>query len=162
MNNKTISDIIEEFIMSSLDEDSFIELSRNDLAKFFSCVPSQINYVLNTRFTVNRGFVVESQRGGGGYIKVVRVQDNNSNFLKNALEICSKPVSIIEGNQLLEHMKSRKLLTNREMELIKSAISAKSLNNPININNKLRANILSQVIIETMKLKDKQNVGKED
>ena len=81
-NNKTISDIIEEFIMSSLDDDDFIELSRNDLAKFFSCVPSQINYVLNTRFTVNRGFVVESQRGGGGYIKLMRVQDNDNNFLK--------------------------------------------------------------------------------
>ena len=58
--NKSVSDVIEEFIMSSLDDDNFIELSRNDLAKFFSCVPSQINYVLNTRFTVNRGFVVES------------------------------------------------------------------------------------------------------
>ena len=156
MNNKTISDIIEEFIMSSLDDDSFIELSRNDLAKFFSCVPSQINYVLNTRFTVNRGFVVESQRGGGGYIKVVRVQDNNSNFLNNALQICSNPISVIEGNQLLEQMKNRKLISDREMCLIKSAISNKSLNNPINIDNRLRSNILSQVIIETMKLKDKK------
>ena len=81
--NKSVSDMIEEFIMSSLDDDNFIELSRNDLAKFFSCVPSQINYVLNTRFTVNRGFVVESQRGGGGYIKVTRVQDNDENFLNN-------------------------------------------------------------------------------
>ena len=160
MNNKTISDIIEEFIMSSLDDDQFIELSRNDLAKFFSCVPSQINYVLNTRFTVNRGFVVESQRGGGGYIKVVRVQDNNSNFLKNALEICSQPISVLQANQLLEHMKTRNLITTREMELIKSAISPKSLNNPINIDNKLRANIMQQVIIETMKLKEKNKEGK--
>ena len=156
MNNKTISDIIEEFIMSSLDDDSFIELSRNDLAKFFSCVPSQINYVLNTRFTVNRGFVVESQRGGGGYIKVVRVQDNNSNFLNNALNICSQPLTMLEGNQLLEQMKSRKLITDRELCLLKSAISNKSLNNPINMDNRLRANILSQVIIETMKLKDRK------
>ena len=158
MNNKTVSDIIEEFIMSSLDDDSFIELSRNDLAKFFSCVPSQINYVLNTRFTVNRGFVVESQRGGGGYIKVVRVQDSNSNFLNNALKICSQPVNAIQGNQLLEQMKQRGLINDREMSLIKSAISPKSLNNPINIDNNLRANILSQVIIETMKLKDKMEV----
>ena len=156
MNNKTISDIIEEFIMSSLDEDSFIELSRNDLAKFFSCVPSQINYVLNTRFTVNRGFVVESQRGGGGYVKVLRVQDNNSNFLNNALQICSQPITIIQGNQLLEQMRERQLINEREMSLLKSAISNKSLNNPINIDNKLRANILGQVIIETMKLKDKK------
>lgn len=155
MNNKTISDIIEEFIMSSLDDDSFIELSRNDLAKFFACVPSQINYVLNTRFTINRGFLVESQRGGGGYIKVVRVQDNNSNFLKNALEICSQPLSVIQGNQLLEQMMNRKLITSREMELLRSAISGKSLNNPINIDNQIRANILTQVIMESMKLKDK-------
>ena len=158
MNNKTISDIIEEFIMSSLDDDSFIELSRNDLAKFFSCVPSQINYVLNTRFTVNRGFVVESQRGGGGYIKVVRVQDNSSNFLANALEICSQPITAVQGNQLLEQMQNRKLISLRDMELLKTAISAKSLNNPINIDNKLRANILAQVIIETMKLKDRKEM----
>ena len=52
MRSKTISDIIEEFIMNSLDDEDFIELSRNDLAKFFACVPSQINYVLNTRFTI--------------------------------------------------------------------------------------------------------------
>lgn len=162
MNNKTISDIIEEFIISSLDDDQFIELSRNDLAKFFSCVPSQINYVLNTRFTVNRGFVVESQRGGGGYIKVLRVQDNNSNFLTNALQICSQPISVLQANQLLEHMKNRKLLTAREMALIKSAISPKSLNNPINIDNKLRASILTQVIIETMKLKDKKEIKEEN
>ncbi len=153
--SKSISDVIEEFIMSSLDDDKFIELSRNDLAKFFSCVPSQINYVLNTRFTVNRGFVVESQRGGGGYIKVVRVQDNNSNFLKNALDLCSKPLNLVEGNQILEHMRTKKLITEHEMELVKGAISTKALNNPLNLDNQLRANILQQVIIQTMKLIDK-------
>ena len=154
--SKTISDIIEEFIMNSLDDDSFIELSRNDLAKFFSCVPSQINYVLNTRFTPNRGFVIESQRGGGGYIKVVRVKDNNSNFLTTALEICENPITVIEGNQLLQQMADRSLITDREKELLMCAISNKSLNNPINIDNKLRANILGQVIMETMKLKDRK------
>jgi transcriptional regulator CtsR len=155
MNNRSISDIIEEFIMSSLDNDQFIELSRNDLAKFFSCVPSQINYVLNTRFTLNRGFIIESQRGGGGFIKVVRVQDNSSNFLKNALEACSEALSFVQACQLLEQMKDRNLINIREMELLKSAISNKSLNNPINMDNRLRANIMSQVIMETMKLKDK-------
>jgi len=160
--NKTASDIIEEFIMSSLDEDQFIELSRNDLAKFFSCVPSQINYVLNTRFTLNRGFVVESQRGGGGYIKIVRVQDNNSNFLKNALEVCSQPISFIQGNQLLEQMANRNLITLREWQILKSVISPKSLNNPINIDNRLRSNIMQQVIIETMKLKEKEDNKEEN
>ena len=150
-NNKTISDIIEDFIMSSLDDDDFIELSRNDLAKFFSCVPSQINYVLNTRFTVNRGFVVESQRGGGGYIKLMRVQDNDNNFLKNALEVCNSPLNIIQSHQLIKNMLERNLITNKEAEIIKSAISTKALNNPINIENVLRANIMKQIILSLIK-----------
>ena len=151
MNARSISDVIEEFIMKSLDDDDFIELSRNDLAKFFSCVPSQINYVLNTRFTVNRGFVVESQRGGAGYIKVVRVQDNNNNFLTNVLNLCREPISQTEGNQIVEQLLARNLVTKRECSLIKSTISAKALNNPINIDNNLRSNILTQVIIELIK-----------
>ena len=151
MNTRTISDIIEEFIMSSLDDDDFIELSRNDLAKFFSCVPSQINYVLNTRFTVNRGFVVESQRGGGGFIKIVRVQDNVDNFLKNALELCNQPLSVVQANQLINHLLEKKLIKKSESEIIKSAISTKALNNPINMDNILRSNILKQVIINLMK-----------
>ncbi len=148
---KSVSDLIEQFIISSLDDDDFIELSRNDLAKFFSCVPSQINYVLNTRFTVGRGFVVESQRGGAGYIKVVKVQDNNDNFLKNALNLCSKPLTIAEANQILANMQNRKLLTPKEVEIIKSATNAKALNNPINIDNTLRANIINQIIISLLK-----------
>lgn len=149
--NKTISDIIEEFIISSLDDDSFIELSRNDLAKFFSCVPSQINYVLNTRFTINRGFVVESQRGGGGYIKVTRLTDTNENFLKSAFNNCLEPVNLTRGNQIVNTMKEKKLLTNSEAEILKSAISNKALNNPINIENVIRSNILKEVILNLMK-----------
>ncbi|MFQ6752387.1 MAG: CtsR family transcriptional regulator [Clostridia bacterium] len=149
--SRTISDVIEEFIISSLDDDDFIELSRNDLAKFFACVPSQINYVLNTRFTVNRGFVVESQRGGGGYIKVVRMQDNNDNFLKNVLEMCRQPMNIHEATQIVNHLVDRRLLKDRESNIVKSMISNKALNNPINIDDILRANIMSQLIIELMK-----------
>lgn len=151
MNGRSISDIIEEFIMSSLDDDDFIELSRNDLAKFFSCVPSQINYVLNTRFTVNRGFVVESQRGGGGYIKVVRVQDNNSNFLNNALNLCNQPINFVQASQIIQNLEDKEIVTEDESKLLRSAVSTKALNNPINMENALRANILKQVIIELMK-----------
>lgn len=149
--NKSISDIIEDFIKSSLDDDEFIELSRNDLAKFFSCVPSQINYVLNTRFTLNRGFVVESQRGGNGYIKLTRITDNNNNFLKKALALTEKPMSLLEGNQLIDQIVDRKIMGIDEANLIKSTISVKALNNPINIDNNLRSGILKQVIIELMK-----------
>ena len=155
---RTVSDIIEEFIMASLDDDDFIELSRNDLAKFFSCVPSQINYVLNTRFTVNRGFVVESQRGGGGYIKVVRVQDNADNFLKNVLDLCNNPISLVQANQLVQHLVEKKIVTEKESEIIKSAVSAKALNNPVNMDNIIRANILKQIIINLIKGSEKNEL----
>lgn len=156
--NKSISDIIEEFIKSSLDDDDFIELSRNDLAKFFSCVPSQINYVLNTRFTLNRGFVVESQRGGNGYIKLVRITDNNNNFLTKSLEQTNKPINQVEASQLIAQMTDRKIITSNEADLLKCTISAKALNNPINIDNNLRSGILKQVIIELLKREGK--IGK--
>ena len=151
MNGRSISDIIEEFIMSSLDDDDFIELSRNDLAKFFSCVPSQINYVLNTRFTVNRGFVVESQRGGGGYIKVLRVQDTNSNFLNNVLNMCNQPISFIQASQIIQNMCEKNIITEQEARLIKAGINVRALNNPINIDDILRASILKQITLELMK-----------
>lgn len=149
--NKSISDLIEDFIMSSLDDDDFIELSRNDLAKFFACVPSQINYVLNTRFTPNRGFIIESQRGGSGYIKVIRMQDNDDNFLKNTLELTKQELSIGEVNQLITQMLNREIITEREARLIKSAVGIKALNNPINYDGVLRSNIFKQIIIELMK-----------
>lgn len=155
--SRTISDIIEEFIMNSLDDDDFIELSRNDLAKFFACVPSQINYVLNTRFTINNGFVVESQRGGGGYIRVLRVKDNDDNFLNNALNICTSPINYTNAMQLLAQMYDRKILNDRELAIVKSSISPKALNNPINIDDIVRANILKQVIIELMKSRKEDN-----
>lgn len=131
--------------------DDFIELSRNDLARFFSCVPSQINYVLNTRFTINNGYVVESQRGGSGYIKVSRLHDSDSDFLKNALQLTNKPISLLESGQILDQMLSRGLISERERGLIKATISTKALNNPINIDNNIRGNILTQIIIELMK-----------
>ena len=144
------SDIIEQFILKTLAKDSFIELSRNDLAKFFACAPSQINYVLNTRFTVNNGYVIESVRGGAGFIKVTRLTNDNTNF-KNLISLCSQPLTETEGGQILDNLVSRKLITMNENQLLKRAISTKALNNPLNMEERLRANILKEIIIELMK-----------
>ena len=144
------SDIIEQFILNTLAGDKVVELSRNDLAKFFACAPSQINYVLNTRFTVNNGYVIESVRGGAGFIKVTRLSNNRSN-LQNLLEICNQPLNIIEGNQILDNLLARKLISGGENQTLKRAISTKALNNPLNMEEMLRANILKEIIIEVMK-----------
>ena len=144
------SDIIEQFILNTLAEDSFIELSRNDLAKFFDCAPSQINYVLNTRFTINNGYVIESVRGGAGFIKVTRLT-TGQNTLANLLELCSNSLNVVEGNQILDNLMSRGFISNEESNLLKRAISTKALNNPLNMEGMLRANILREIIIELMK-----------
>ena len=72
------SDLIAKFIMNAIDgsDDGFAELQRSALAEMFSCVPSQINYVISTRFSPERGYVVESRRGGGGYIRITRVRQS--------------------------------------------------------------------------------------
>ena len=78
----SISDVIEQFILQALADDDLLQLSRNDLATFFSCAPSQINYVLSTRFTPEKGFMIESKRGGGGCINLIRLNDEKANVLK--------------------------------------------------------------------------------
>ncbi len=144
------SDIIEQFILKTLSSEPFIELSRNDLAKFFACAPSQINYVLNTRFTVNNGYVIESVRGGAGFIKVTRLTNNQAN-MQNLLNLCAEPLSEIDGEQILDNLTSRKMLSVAENQVLKRAISTKALNNPLNMEEILRANILKEIIIEIMK-----------
>ena len=144
------SDIIEQFILNTLAQDSFIELSRNDLAKFFACAPSQINYVLNTRFTLNNGYVIESVRGGAGFIKVTRLSNNQAN-MQNLINLCSSPLTEIEGYQIIDNLTERSMLSDLENKTLKRAISTKALNNPLNMEDMLRANILKEIIIEVMK-----------
>ena len=72
---KNISDIIENYLkqIMEMNESEVVEIKRNEIADKFQCVPSQINYVINTRFTIEKGYVVESKRGGGGYIRIIKV-----------------------------------------------------------------------------------------
>ena len=75
-----LSNLIEEFIKNLIDEmNGVVEIQRNELASYIDCTPSQINYVLSTRFTPYKGYYIESKRGGGGYIKIVKVDLNESN-----------------------------------------------------------------------------------
>ena len=78
-----LSDTIESFIKQMLgaSEENGVELKRNELAEYFGCAPSQINYVLATRFTPDHGYVVESHRGGGGCIRIVHVERDQGDFL---------------------------------------------------------------------------------
>ena len=81
-----VSDIIENFILSTMGNATDINLSRNELADFFNCAPSQINYVLTTRFNLNRGYIIQSQRGGGGFIKIVKLKDFDNHYIYKIID----------------------------------------------------------------------------
>ena len=142
-----VSDTIEDFILSTLGNSPNVNLSRNDLAQFFGCAPSQINYVLTTRFNLNRGFVVESQRGGGGYIRLVKINLTND-YLKHILDTTlSNPISYKDACFLLDSLCQKKILTPQEARTLSFAITDKALSSPVKMEDKMRANILKNAII---------------
>lgn len=147
-----ISDIIEQFILDQIGDFGEINLSRNELANFFKCAPSQINYVLSTRFTSPRGFITESRRGGGGYIKLTRVDlDKNDYLNKLIVDTIQDEISFNDSMQLIDGLMERDLLSEREFNIISSAISNKSLSNPIKMEDKLRANILKNILVNIIR-----------
>lgn len=147
-----ISDVIEEFILAQLDEFQEINLSRNELANYFNVAPSQINYVLSTRFTNPRGFIVESRRGGGGYIKLTRVDLDKGSYIERLItETIQDEITQSEALQLIEEMANRELLSQREYVILSSAITDRALSNPLKMENRLRANILKNVLINIVK-----------
>ena len=149
----TISDIIEEFILSALADDDLLQLSRNDLSTFFSCAPSQINYVLSTRFTPEKGFIIESKRGGGGCINLIRITDDKENVLKSIYNyLCEE--GTLEYNKLLhilERLEKDGIIDNKESELLKITMSDKALANPVNITARLRAQMLKEIVLNLSK-----------
>ena len=147
-----ISDIIEQFILKQLEDDSMLDLSRNELASFFNCAPSQINYVLSTRFTNPRGFLVESRRGGGGYIRLIRLNADKNEYIHSLIgDTLSDGVDFTTACQILDNLLRQGYITESEYGIILSCISNSSLNNPLKLENKLRANILRNVLINIIK-----------
>lgn len=121
----TLADHIEAYIKKMLvnSKNHSIDLSRAQLADDFSCVPSQINYVLATRFTLERGYLVESRRGGGGYIRVGHVQVDDS--LAHAISLLQSIGQALDEKQMeniLAHLKDHRVLSPRSCQLIRGIV----------------------------------------
>ena len=142
-----ISDSIEQFIKEMMDADNEIELKRNELAQHFGCVPSQINYVLSTRFSVQHGYVIQSKRGGGGYIRIVRVQlDNNRVLLSELMNAIGQEISQERAQALITRLYDQKLINKREFGIISAAVQDVALNLPLRAKDTLRAGVLKNII----------------
>lgn len=150
-----ISDVIEQFILKSLKEDGTVEISRNDLAGFFSCVPSQINYVLETRFTLDRGFVKESRRGGGGFIRISKVPVSDDTYVNSLImESIGDELTERRASQILDKLQDDEVIEPRERMLIQASISERALNMPYSFKDKLRAQIFKNVLVVLLKEKE--------
>ena len=152
-----ISDVIEKFILDAMQHEQSLQISRNELANFFSCAPSQINYVLATRFSNERGFDVSSQRGGGGFIKLTKIVANNANNFMFSIvnNILNKPIDFITAKKLVLNLKDNKCFDEDQTNVIMSAISPKALNCPIDFADMLRSQVLKSILIDKIKHNDK-------
>ena len=144
-----LSDIIERFLKAMLKEteDGIIEIQRNELAEHFDCAPSQINYVLTTRFTSDRGYYIESRRGGGGYIRLVSASIEENDYINDLMtNVIGDSLTRQKAYRIIEDFVEEDLLTKREGELVKVVLSDSSLGKNEE-SNKLRASIFKNVLI---------------
>lgn len=123
MSQRNMSDIIEAYLKEFLKHNEHVEIKRSDIAEQFDCVPSQINYVINTRFTQAHGYLVESKRGGGGYIRILKVQlIDEVAQIDQMIELVGERISQRNGINIIETLIERQLITQREGTLILSVI----------------------------------------
>ena len=147
-----LSDSIEQFIKELMREDAHIELRRNELAHHFGCAPSQINYVLATRFSLDHGYIIESRRGGGGFVRIVRMQSRDEpGFLDKLLNRIGNSVDEETAGAIISNLFERKMITAREAALMRSAISRNALTLPINAKDVLRAAVFRNMLIQVFK-----------
>ena len=143
-----ISDVIEEFIKDLLkDEDEFIEIQRNELAEQFNCVPSQINYVISTRFKPSQGYYVESKRGGGGHIRIRKVNITKSDYLMHVITSIGDTITANEVDIFISNFLTYEMVTKKEAKLLKVATSDNVLTVPQEMRDKLRANIFKNMLV---------------
>jgi transcriptional regulator CtsR len=147
----SISDIIEQFILDTIGNEEYISISRNQLAEYFNCVPSQINYVLSTRFSLDRGFITVSKRGGGGYIIVQRVPQSKIKYIKALLKSGIEDLTESRAQQILKKLEDDEVITKRESEIIAAALSDKALLVPDGIKADVRSNILKNILLVLIK-----------
>ncbi len=142
-----ISDIIEQFIREALEEESSINLQRNELASQFGCVPSQINYVISTRFTNERGYIVESRRGGGGGITIRKITMNDTNPIMHVVNSVGSQLDYPTARALVTNLADYGVISKREAMLILSAMTDKVLTLPNSIRSQLRATMFKNMLI---------------
>ena len=142
-----LSDTIEQFIKELMSGDTQIELRRNELAQHFGCAPSQINYVLATRFSVDHGYLIESRRGGGGYVRIVRMQIHGADdLLSTLLRRVGNAIEEEAALAIIQQLMESKLVTAKEAKLMGAAVSRSAMALPVTAKDVLRASVMRSML----------------
>ena len=147
---RNISDVIEEYLKKILtgSGQNAVEIKRNEIAEKFQCVPSQINYVINTRFTVEKGYIVESKRGGGGYIRIIKIRaSDKAQLIEQMVGLIGNKLTQSAAENLILRMLEEKVISNREARLMLSAIDRETLDVDLPLRDELRAKLLKAMIL---------------
>ena len=142
-----MSDMIESFIKGLFEDDDYIEIRRNDLAEQFNCVPSQINYVISTRFKPSQGYYVESKRGGGGYIGIKKINITKSNYLMHIISNIGNKITAQEVDIFISNFLSYEIISPKEARLLKVATSDNVLTVSQDTKDELRAKIFKNMLV---------------
>ena len=134
-------------ILSEEDESDFIEIQRNELAQHFNCVPSQINYVISTRFKPSQGYYVESKRGGGGNIKIKKITNTKSDYIMHIINNIGRTITTNDIDILLSDFLTYNIITSQEAKLLKVATSDNVLKLDKNIKDEVRARIFKNMLL---------------
>ena len=148
-----ISDAIAAYILGVMERtgNGTAELQRNTLAEELGCVPSQISYVLTSRFTPEKGYIVESRRGGGGYIRIFRMaQDTSEHLLYLLHQRGGDSIDALAASHLVQQLQEREVVTKGEAAMMNAALSPQALSLPLSAEMKdaLRARILKNMLLE--------------
>lgn len=131
MHLARLSDIIEQFIKELMGETNtgILEIQRNELADYFNCAPSHINYVLSTRFTLDKGYYIISRRGGGGFIRIKKLSTDTKSHIRHLiLEHIGDSITQLDAVRILMDMEEKDIISPRERALLEAAMNSKSLN----------------------------------
>ncbi|WP_342047097.1 CtsR family transcriptional regulator [Bacillus sp. OTU530] len=146
---RNISDIIEQYLKQIIDlsGNQIIEIKRSEVADKFECVPSQINYVINTRFTIERGFIVESKRGGGGYIRIMKVKLHDEvDVIHQMLQLVKNSISQLNSESIVGRLAEEEIITSREAKLMLSVLDRSVLLTDLPYRDELRARMLKAML----------------
>ena len=144
-----ITDLIAGLIQAELDEaGGALELQRSDLAQRFGCVPSQINYVMSTRFSPEHGYIVESRRGGNGYIRITRVRVDRQTLLMHVINTLGDELDLGSAKAIVSNLASSGAIGAESAQAILSAVSENALRSvPRQYRGTLRADLVKQILI---------------